>query len=142
MLSVLRRRSSLQGAESALLDCLLRVVSPELREAIEKQVSCISKIQRLPGGSEIDVYHRTSGSCKSVPKLDLGGSEFCIATVDFVFGSSMTKQRGFVSIWVVNGMLFSFELDPPVCKLYKHHCYETKIELHESIGEVSVKCVG
>lgn len=94
--------------EEEILNHLLELVKPSLREKLKKQINAINKVQRI-NDDEVNFYRMKWGkpTFSSSLKLELEVEELRIAMFKFKNSSSSIK----VNIWVVNGFLFSLEFD-------------------------------
>jgi hypothetical protein len=99
--------------ETVLLESLLKTIQEELAGCIKKQISAITKIQRLYDGKEVNLYmsRKNIVSCSDyITVLDM--DEFKFATVKFTIPSYSAKNE--VDFWLVRGYLFSlnFKVSP------------------------------
>jgi hypothetical protein len=122
---------------SALEDLILNTVRSQLDNSIailwDKQVKAINKIQRLPGGIEVDFYRIKSGKPTFSDELVFpnNSEELLIAKIRIHVNNSSAELVA--SIWCVKGFLFSIEYDG------NPDYFEEAIEM-EPMPKVSITC--
>ena len=100
---------------SALEVLVLNAVRAKLDETNaalwDRQIMSINKVQRLPGGLEVDFYRMKGGSltCSKTMAFANRGEEMLIAEVTVSIGAVGRKITALV--WAVHGVVFSIEYD-------------------------------
>lgn len=117
--------------EQGIIEAVGSQLTPQALCIWEKQVQAIYKIQRLPGGVEVDFYMRDgTGQSPTVLPRFRHVDEFVIAKVTIDIPAARAHLKA--SVWCVSGRLFSIEYEGNVRYLDEALGADPASELHLS----------
>ncbi len=129
--TVFRIGARLTRIERGIIDAVGSQLNSSARRVWEKQVQAIYKIQRLPGGVEVDFYMRdVKGHLPTVLPRFSHVDEFVIAKVTIDIPAARAHLKA--SVWCVSGRLFSIEYEGSVRYLDEVLGADPTSELHLS----------
>ncbi|WP_171695398.1 hypothetical protein [Methylomonas sp. ZR1] len=124
----------LSKLEVLILDTVRNNIDPSMINLWDRQLQAINKIQRLPGGVEVNFYRMKNGK----PNFDGNiafpnkSDEYEIAKVYLRIENSSIENVA--SVWCVKGLIFSIEYTS--CADY----FEEVIAM-DPMPEISIKCI-
>jgi hypothetical protein len=103
-------RSRLTELEKLILDSVRERLAEPIVTLWDKQIDAINKVQRLPGGVEVDFYRIKNGRPSFDAKLSFQNktTELLIAKVQIEL-TNMGKMTA--QVWCIKGFLFSIEYE-------------------------------
>lgn len=103
--------SRLSELEKMLLDSIKDRLDKSISALWDKQVQAINKIQRLPGGVEVDFYRMKGGHPSFNNEISFPNKtkELLIANVKFELPN--TNDTLLARVWCINGFIFSIEYE-------------------------------
>jgi len=119
----------MRNGELQILNALTQCIPEPEQENYLKQIKNITHVQRI-NNQEIDFYCKKKGKVVFYEniKLSMDSKEFKLATVSI--RSSRNHKKALVDIWLVNGYIFSLELQ---------ETYPLE-EMKHTLEILSVKC--
>jgi hypothetical protein len=109
--ALLGRKPHFSTLERLILDCIKRHLDARTADLWDRQAQAVNRIQRLPGGVEVNFYRMQKGRPYSDSRLaftnkapELLVATVCIETPDF-------QQELNAKAWCVKGFLFSIEYE-------------------------------
>lgn len=103
--------SRLLFVEKMILDCVKEHLNTHMSELWCNQVKLINKIQRLPGGVEVDFYRMKGGRPSFDEELSFPNKaeELLLAHVSMELPGM--KENLSAKVWCVKGFIFSIEYE-------------------------------
>lgn len=101
--------AKLSDLERRILDCVGDRLDSDAAALWKRQIDAINKVQRLPGGTEVNFYRMERGRPTFDSSLALANQaeELLIAKVSIKIESVALKAQ----VWCVRGFIFSIEYD-------------------------------
>lgn len=130
LLALFGRGSRFSAFESNVLNCVRNHLDSESQRLWDSQVHAINKVQRLPGGVEVNFYRMRRGRVSFDERISFKNwkEELLLATVTATLPNAGAILE--VKVWCVNGFLFSLEYDGNADYFEEAAEMDPKLEMH------------